>query len=383
MAQIQGFIDPQFQSLESLFADAVSKSHSGGAAFSLRVDGREVVNLWGGNAAAGKPWTQSTSSVIFSCTKGLVSLLAGHLVSQGKLDLDAPVADYWPEFAQNGKELITVRQAMSHHAGLSALRYPLEKADVLDWQRMVHHLEVAKPLFPAHGPHQYHAVTFGWLVGEILHRITGKTLGPLFRDTISAPLGADAWIGVPEGQLPSVAKLLNSPSNPPGLSKDDPIWTGLKAYERDAMTLGNAFPLGLAGHDEGFNDPEIQKAEIGGAGGIATASALSKIWSAAAGCEDLFIIDEASIEDMTTLQATGQPAIAIDPPQANWGTGFMLNSDHRQFLSGKSFGHDGFGGQVTFADVDAKVGFAFITNDLQVEREYRADSLVSQLKRLL
>lgn len=383
MSNIFGHVDPSFQALEPLFADAVKNSHEGGAAFSLRVDGVEVVNLWGGNDGKGAQWKQDTSSVIFSCTKGLVSLLAAKLVSDGRLELDLPVAHYWPEFAQNGKEKITVRQAMSHHAGLSAFRYPLEKPDVIDWNRMVHHLEVAEPLFPADGPHQYHAVTFGWLVGEILHRITGKTLGPLFQEVLTSPLSAAAWIGIPKEELDHVARLLNSPANPPAPALDDPIWEGIKAYERDAMTLGNAFPVGLSEGDTGFNDPEIRMAEIGGAGGIGTASALSKIWSAAAGAENYKFLDQSTIDDMTTLQSAGQPAIPIDPPQAIWGTGFMLTSDHRKFLTEKSFGHDGFGGQVTFADVDAKVGFAFVTNDLQTEREYRADSLVTELRRLL
>ncbi|MEY4398307.1 MAG: hypothetical protein RLZ53_883 [Actinomycetota bacterium] len=382
MSNIQGHIDSRFKTLEPLFADAVAKSHDGGAALSVRVDGVEVINVWGGSDGKGSPWQENTSSVIFSCTKGLVSLLAAKLVTEGKLQLDLPVAHYWPEFAQNGKGAITVRQAMSHHAGLSAFRYPLEKEDVVDWSRMVHHLEVAEPIFPANGPHQYHAVTFGWLVGEILHRITGKSLGPLFQEALASPLNANAWIGLPKSELGQVARLLNSPVNPEAPAFDDPIWNGVKAYERDAMTLGNAFPMGLSEGDEGFNDPEIRMAEIGGAGGIGTASALSKIWSAAAGAENYTFLNQETIDDMTKLQSTGQPAIPIDPPQANWGTGFMLTSDHRKFLTTKSFGHDGFGGQVTFADVDAKLGFAFITNDLQTEREHRADSLVSELRRL-
>jgi CubicO group peptidase (beta-lactamase class C family) len=383
MNSFDGYIHPDFSALEPVFADALRETPVGGAAFALRVGGKEVVNVWGGNADSGKPWVENTSTVIFSCTKGLVSLLAAKLVAEGKLDLDLPVSHYWPEFAQNGKSQITVRQAMSHHAGLSALRYPIEKADVLDWSRMVHHLEVAEPLFPADGPHQYHAVTFGWLVGEILHRVTGKTLGPLMQESLSKPLSAETWIGAPKSELGRVAKLLNSPKNPPAITADDPIWTGLKVYERDAMTLGNAFPMGLAEGEVGFNDPEIRMAEIGGAGGIATASALAKIWSAAAGAENYKFLNQETIDDMTVMQSTGLPAIPIDPPQANWGSGFMLSSEARSFLSNKSFGHDGFGGQVTFADVDAKVGFAFVTNDMQVHGDNRANSLVAALRKIL
>lgn len=383
MREFDGYIHPDFSIFEAAFEKVLHETPVGGAAFSLRVDGEEVVNLWGGNASPGKPWSQDTASVIFSCTKGLVSLLAAKLVSERKLDLDLPVSQYWPEFAQNGKDKITVRQAMSHHAGLSALRYPIEKADVLDWSRMVHHLEVAEPLFPADGPHQYHAVTFGWLVGEILHRITGKTLGPLLQSELAGPLGANAWIGIPNSEQSRVARLLNSPKNPPALTADDPLWTGVKVYERDAMTLGNAFPMGLAEGDVGFNDPAIQRAEIGGAGGIATAAALSKIWSAAAGAENYRFLNQETIDDMSSIQSSGLPAIPIDPPQATWGTGFMLSSEARSFLTDKSFGHDGFGGQVTFADVENKVGFAFITNDMQVQGDNRANSLVAALREVI
>lgn len=369
--------------MRPIFESALSKSHGRGAAFSLRVKGVEVVSLWGGMATDEANWVETTPSVIFSCTKGLVSILAAQLVNQGKLDLDYPVAHYWPEFAQNGKADITVRQAMSHHAGLSALRETLHKEDVLEWNRMVHHLETAERLFPADGPHQYHAVTFGWIIGEILHRITGKTLGALFQERIAKPLGVQAWIGVPENQLQNIAHLYPSPDNPKPPAKDDPFWSGIKAFERDAMTLGDAFPLELTGGNEGFNDSEIRMAEIGGAGGIASATALSKIWSAASGAEEVQLLSSAVITQMTSVQSEGCPVIPYDPPYARWGTGFMLTSDSRQFLSDKSFGHDGFGGMVTFGDTDSEVGFAFITNDLQTEREYRADALVTELKRIL
>ena len=382
--RVQGFASSGFETLKPVFADVLAKSHGRGAAFSLHVGGEHVLSLWGGTAREGVPWQASTPSVIFSCSKGLVSLVAGQLVSKGRLVLDAPVAHYWPEFAQNGKETITVRQLMSHHAGLSALETSLSPADVVDWSRMVEVLAAARPIFDPNGPHQYHAVTFGWLVGEVCSRVTGVDFAGLFQQRIAGPLEVDAWFGVPASRQGEVAELYPSPDDAPAPAFDDPHWDGIRRFERDAMTLGNAFPYGLVAPGVGFNNSEIQRAPIPGAGGIASAEALSKIWSAAAGQHpEVQILDAETIADMRREQAAGDPAIHMEPPYPRWGTGFMLTSDTRDFLTADSFGHDGFGGQVTFADPEYGVGFAFITNDLQTSGDERAAKLVRTLRRLL
>lgn len=383
-AGVQGFATDRYATLLPLFSDALSKSHGRGAAFSLRVAGEHVVSLWGGQAREAEAWHESTSSVIFSCSKGLVSLVAGQLVSEGRLNLDAPVAEYWPEFAQNGKHAITVRQLMSHHGGLSALETPLTQADVVDWSRMVQVLAAARPIFDPNGPHQYHAVTFGWLVGEVCSRVTGTDFAELFQQRIARPLQVGAWFGVPAVRQPEVAELFPSPDDEPALAIDDPHWEGIRRFERDAMTLGHAFPYGLIAAGEGFNNPSIQRAPIPGAGGIASATALSKIWSAAAGThEEIHILDASTIVEMRREQAAGDPAIHMEPPYPRWGTGFMLTSDTRDFLTDDSFGHDGFGGQVTFADPRHEVGFAFISNDLQSSNDLRAAALVRELRKIL
>lgn len=379
-----GFATDKFADLVPVFAEALAKSHGRGASFSLRVKGEHVVSLWGGNARDDLPWRANTSSVIFSSSKGLVSLLAGELVREGLLDLDAPVARYWPEFAANGKAEITVRELMSHHGGLSALEQSLTQADVLDWNRMVEVLAAARPIFDSKGPHQYHAVTFGWLVGEVLARVSGVRFAELFQQRIARPLQADAWFGVPIDQQAEVAELFGSPDDAPPPSFDDPHWDGIRRYERDAMTLGAAFPYGKIAPGIGFNDPVVRVAAIPGAGGIATADALSKIWSAASGPhEAIQLMDAATIEDMIVEQAAGDPAIHMEPPYPRWGTGFMLNSESREMLTEKSFGHDGYGGQVSFADPLHQVGFAFITNELQGVGDLRATNLIRTLKRVL
>jgi CubicO group peptidase (beta-lactamase class C family) len=378
-----GQVSPGFEKLLPVFEEALTASHGAGCALNIRVDGKEVASLWGGEARPGVLWAESTSTILMSCTKALVSLIAAKFVSTGKLDLDLPVAEYWPEFAQAGKSKITVRQAMSHHAGLSALRKPLNRSDVLDWKKMVHALETSEPLFDSNGPHQYHAVTFGWLVGEILCRISGHPLRELIVREISQPLGIEAWIGIPENKLQATALMQESPENPLAPPMGSEHWAGLKKYELEAMTLGNAFPYGPITPTSGFNDSEIRMAEIGGAGGISSAPALAQIWSAAADAESVKLVNQLVIDDMTRVQSAGDPAIHMNPPYPTWGTGFMLSSEARRFLTAKSFGHDGFGGQVTFGDRENKVGFAFITNDMQTVNDNRANSLVDALREII
>lgn len=355
----------------------------GGCALAIRVGGVEVASLWGGQAKPGKPWVEETMTVLMSCSKALVSLIAAKFVSEGILELDVPVSKYWPEFAQAGKAEITVRQLMSHHGGLSALDESLTRADVLNWDRMIEVLARSKPIFSPDGPHQYHAATFGWLVGEVLRRVSGQSLADLVQSQLSKPLGAEAWIGIIANRLDAVAELALSPENPAPPAIDSEHWSGVKRYEMLAMTLGAAFPYASITPNTGFNDPEVQMASIGGAGGISSAKSLAKIWSAAADAEPEKLVNQEVINDMTRPQSTGDPAIHMDPPYPAWGTGFMLNSEARMFLTENSFGHDGYGGQVTFADREYKVGFAFITNDIQTANDNRANELVLALRDIL
>ncbi len=169
-----------------------------GGALAIFVDGELVANLWGGIADERdrRARQRDTASVIFSCTKGLMSLLVARLVEQGRLDYAAPVARYWPEFAANGKGSVTVAEAFSHRAGLSAPVEDLELADILDWDVVTSKLAAQAPLWPPGEGYAYHALTHGWLAGELVRRVTGQSPGAYFRDAV-APLGAAAWIGAP------------------------------------------------------------------------------------------------------------------------------------------------------------------------------------------
>jgi CubicO group peptidase (beta-lactamase class C family) len=381
---VEGSVAAGFEPLGEAFAQALAGSHGHGGALHIRMDGKVVVDLWGGKASSDQLWKNDTPSLIFSCTKGLVSILAGELVREGLLDLDAPVSAYWPEFDQHGKGSMPVRWLMSHRAGLPAVRKDLELADVVNWERITDVLAEEEPLLPPGETYQYHALTFGWLTGEIIRRITGKGVAEFFVERIVKPLGVAAWMGMPEAELHRVAELYSAAPPPEALPLPPGIDPGLADLNERAMTLGSAFPADFAEANAGFNSDEVRQAVIPGAGGIATAPALATIWSATvSNAEAIRLLDDEVIADMSREQVSGQPAVPLPGPWQRWGTGFMLSSEARPFLSNASFGHDGAGGQVSFADPEYKLGFAYLTNDLQRTGDKRGILLVEVLRDVL
>ena len=163
--EVGGSVAAGFEPLVETFAESLARSHGHGGALHIRVAGNVVADLWGGNASPGQSWQQDTPTVIFSCTKGLVAILIGELVCEGRLDLDASASAYWPEFAARGKDSIPVRWLLSHRAGLPATRRDLQIADIVNWDRMVEVLADEEPLLPPDTGHVYHALTYGWLAG--------------------------------------------------------------------------------------------------------------------------------------------------------------------------------------------------------------------------
>lgn len=380
--QVGGGVAAGFEPLVETFAETLALSHGRGGALHIRVAGNVVADLWGGWASLARSWQQDTPTVIFSCTKGLVAILIGELVREGRLDLDAPASAYWPEFAACGKDSIPVRWLLSHRAGLPATRRNLQLADILNWDRMVQVLAEEEPLLPPDKGHVYHALTYGWLAGEIIRRVTGTAVEEFFAQRLVRPLQVEAWIGVPNEELPRVAQLYKAPTAP-GVSPPlvDPEAAALA--ER-AMTLGAALPVEVAEPNAGFNSDEIRRAVIPGAGGVATAQALATIWSATVSdAESIRLLNNMVIADMCREQSAGEPALPVPGPWSRWATGFMLSSERRPFLTEDSFGHDGLGGQVAFADPQYEVGFAFLTNDLQEFYDPRGVVLVQVLRRVL
>ncbi|MBO9627297.1 MAG: beta-lactamase family protein [Microbacterium sp.] len=386
-AVIHGHAAPGLEAVAAAFEESFAGKPEMGAALSVRHRGRVVVDLWGGCAdpGSGTPWGEETASVIFSCTKGLVSVLAAQLVQEGLLDYEAPVVDYWPEYGAAGKAATRVKDVLAHRAGLSAPRVPIPPERVTDWAAVTAQLAAQEPLWEPGSAYAYHAITHGWLAGELVRRVGGESVGERFRRTIAEPLGAAAWIGLPPGLHDRVAHMTAGPTllrlsadQEAAAPHDGPDWLAL------AMTLGGAFPRELVGEDAGFNDRRIREAEIPGAGGIATARALATIWSATfIETDGVRLLGDATIEAATEPQSGGEPFFAVPPPWPRWGMGLQLDSEARRYLTPSGFGHDGAGGQVAFADPTSGVGFAFLTNQMEAIDDVRATRVVDALRAAL
>ncbi|MGJ4845565.1 serine hydrolase domain-containing protein [Leifsonia sp. Le1] len=379
---IAGTVEPGYERVADAFERAFDGRPTMGAGLTIRVGGRRVVHLWGGLAdeRSRSPWREDTASVVFSCTKGLMSILVARLVQDGLLDYEAPVARYWPDFAAAGKGDVTVAQLLSHRAGLSALREPLTIDQLVDWDHVTSLLAAEEPLWQPGTGYAYHAVTHGWLAGELVRRATGQSAGQYFA-ALAGDHTSGAWIGLPDAAASRVAHLQASDSQVEAgeeLGEAPSPWTAL------AMTLGGALPAQLVTPDGGFNDPRIRAAEIPGAGGIATADALSAIWSATVTETDgRTLLDDATLDAALIPMSEGEPVFPSPAPWPRWARGFQLDSEARRYLGDASFGHDGAGGQVAFADRDAKAGFAFVTNWMEAGGDDRATRIVDAFRAVL
>ncbi|CAN5233848.1 serine hydrolase domain-containing protein [soil metagenome] len=384
---IHGDGESGFEAVRDAFASAFAGKPDMGAALSVRHRGRTVVDLWGGIAdeRTPAPWQEHTPSVIFSCTKGLSALMAARLVQEGRLDYEARVTEYWPEFGAAGKGDVRVKDLLSHRSGLSAPRIPLTADDVLDWDRVVAALAAQEPLWEPGTGYAYHAITHGWLVGEVIRRVTGLSVGQYFEQLVSGPLHAEAWIGLPAGVHDRVAHMQVGPTlTQLNRQLAEARTPGQTDWSNEAMTLGGAFTPELITVDGGFNSPAVQSAEIPGAGGIATARSLATIWSATVTeTEGVRLLDGPTIAEATRVQTEGAPVWDVPGPWPRWGMGFQLDSEARRYLGGSGFGHDGAGGQCAFADPEYGVGFAFLTNQMEAIDDLRATRIVDSLREVL
>src|SRR5579862_6432760 len=195
---VQGNCDARFTPVRDVFIENFSTFGETGAALAIQLDGKPVVDIWAGYAdeSRTRQWQRDTIANVYSTTKGMTAICAHRLVDQGRLDLDTPVAKYWPEFAQAGKDQLPVRYLLSHRAGLPAVRKILPPEALYDWNTMTSALAAQEPWWVPGTKHGYHAITYGWLVGEVVRRASGKTLGTYFHDEIVSPLGLDAHIGL-------------------------------------------------------------------------------------------------------------------------------------------------------------------------------------------
>jgi CubicO group peptidase (beta-lactamase class C family) len=363
--EIHGSCDPRFAKVKQAFAENLRSQNEVGASVSVCVDGETVVDLWAGftDQQRTKPWQRDTLVNVYSTTKGMTALCAHRLVEEGKLDLDAPVSRYWPEFGAAGKSQLPVRLLLGHRAGLPAVRSLLPPEALYDWDAITSALAAETPWWTPGEQHGYHAVTFGWLVGEVVRRISGRSLGTYFRDEIAKPLDADFQIGLPDAEHGRVGEMsaipLDAPADGEGMSlamtfMKDPEGMAARAFMNPSSML------------QGPNNAAWRRAEIPGANGHATARGLARIYGAVARGGDLdgvHVIGRESIERCREEQSRGRDAVLqID---TRFGLGFMLPQGRPGTDFGPSpgaFGHPGAGGSVGFADPERRVGFGYVMN---------------------
>jgi len=339
-----------------------------GASVCVRVDGEVVVDLWGGLTHEGgdEPWTADTIGVVFSCTKGAVALCAHVLAARGKLDLDAAVADYWPEFATVGKEAATVKMLLDHSVGVPAVRDPVPPGGCCDFDYMAERVAAETPFWSPGTRNGYHMMTFGWTVGELVRRVSGKSLGATFRELVGEPLGLDFWIGLPEADESRVAPVI--PFAPQPGAEIGPFTRALISDPKSIQALSL---LNLGGFDP--NSRECHAAEIGGGGGIGNARSLSGMYaplSLGGSLGDVTLVDHERLVRMGEVSmATNEDATLLIPTR--FGLGFMKSMDNRRRPSGDrdsavlgaaAFGHVGAGGSIGFADPDARLSFGYSMN---------------------
>jgi CubicO group peptidase (beta-lactamase class C family) len=349
------------------------------------VGGRPAVDLWGGiaDARTGRVWDRNTAAVIFSCSKAILAICTYLLVEEGRIDLDQPIADYWPGFGQRGKAAITVREALSHRAGLASLDTDLSLADVLAWDPVIRALEDQRPLHAPDRGHLYHAMTYGWLVGEVIRRVSGLTPGRFFRATIGDPLDLRTWIGTPDTIRASVAWM-----EPPLPDEDsDAARESARIAEQNpvvdrSLTMCGAFGFPAEHGYVTFNDPAIQEAEIPAANGVSTAESLARLYAACVtGINGPPLLRRATIEDGLRPRSGGQQLSGMPDDGSRWGTGFQLASPPTQPMLGPgSFGHAGAGGQLGFGDVEHGVGFAYLSNQMGGYGDARASELTKAVR---
>jgi CubicO group peptidase (beta-lactamase class C family) len=364
-----GYAKPGFEGVQEAFTRVIA-AHPGGCSAALYVGGEEMLHLWGGRSTAtDQPFTSESLVMTASVTKGVTSLCAMMLADRGELDIDAPVARYWPEFAAAGKDRIPVRWLLTHQAGLPVFdpAAALTPADMLDWEKITGMLAAQEPLWEPGTLTGYHAVTFGYLVGEVIRRVSGQTVGQFLQAEAAGPVGAEFWIGLPEEQehrvLPNVLPLERASDVPDlprlyaerGIDPGSPLARAMLASPR-----GDAGP-----GDQVWNTQGFHAAEIPAVNGIGTARGLARLFAACTGDLDgVRLLSPGIVAAARTPQTDAVPTapeftVLTDTPP-RFGLGFQLPGPPLVTMLGPGcFGCTGAGGRLAFAYPEQAVAFAF------------------------
>jgi CubicO group peptidase (beta-lactamase class C family) len=370
---VEGTCKPGFERVAEAFKANFDANGEVGASVFLTVGSETVVDLWGGIAdpKAGTPWKKDTVSIVFSCTKGATALCAHILASRGKLDLDAPVVELWPEFGQHGKAHVTTRMMLDHSAGVPALRAKVKDDGPYDWAYMTGRLADEEPFWVPGTRNGYHGFTFGWTVGEMVRRASGKSLGTFFQEEVAKPLGLDFWIGLPEEIEPRVAPILPHVYKAEDMKTPFLLDLGTNKQSPASLFFFNV----VAWRTGGANTRAGHAAEIGAANGITNARGLAGMYAPLAN-------GGGKLVDGKTLARMGEVSMATHDDATlriptRFALGFMKSMDNRRralgaklfgedcdsvILGSPAFGHVGAGGSLGFADPAAGLSFGYTMN---------------------
>lgn len=368
---MDGSVHPDFADLAVVFGRQLRRT-TGGAAVAVYHHGELVVDLWGGRRTAETPWQRDTLAMCFSTTKGVASFAVHLLADRGEIDYDAPMARYWPQFAQAGKSAVTVRHVLTHSAGLHRIRTLIDHADrMLDWDYMVAALERAEPAYPPGTRNGYHAFTYGWLTGELVRRVSGVPIAQFVDEQVAAPLDLDGLtIGCPPEQRERIAPL--EPIGAPivrrfGLQRGAALMGGpigsapaLVGLPVNLRRMANALmPRGI---EDVLWGPEIMDAAIPAANGFFTARSLAKMYAVLAGrgeTEGRRLLSESTIEKIGVVHSRGPDLVVVMPMR--WRLGYHFAATSRGSVS-TGYGHFGFGGSGGWADPKTGLAIAMVCN---------------------
>ncbi|WP_435972655.1 serine hydrolase domain-containing protein [Streptomyces sp. Qhu_M48] len=358
---LEGHCDPRFAAVRDAFEANFRTREELGAAVTVQVHGETVVDLWGGwaDAARTRRWERDTVVNVWSTTKGVTALCAHLLADRGLLDLDAPVASYWPEFGAGGKEALPVRHLLSHRAGLAGLREPLPLAEFYDWEVTTARLAATEPWWEPGTRSGYHAMTYGFLVGEVIRRITGRLPGAFLHDEITGPLGIDFTIGLPEKEADRAAELVHP--RPPQAGGQEAAFA---QWEPVALAALANPPVGAAQ----ANSPEWRAAELPAANGHGTARAVAQLYGVFAGrgrSGGHRVLSESAAERAREGQGACRDLVlgAGHGHETECALGLWLSGPHGSYgPNPRAVGHDGFGGSCGLADPESGVSLGYVMN---------------------
>ncbi|OBK19521.1 serine hydrolase domain-containing protein [Mycobacterium asiaticum] len=360
---IQGSCASNFVGVRDAFERNFALRGEVGAAVAVWVDGHLVVNLWGGSAdAAGRrPWQEDTLTTVLSGTKGLTSTCVHQLADRGELDLHAPITRYWPEFGQAGKDAITLAMVMSHRSGVIGPRTRLTTEQLCDWDYVCGQLAIAEPWWKPGTAQGYHMTTFGFILGEVFRRVTGRTIGQYLRTEIAQPIGAELHIGLTPAEQARCAERVNKPTGRQLLAElqapSDP--TSLDDHPKAGMSISMGF---LADDDLDTENLQLwRQLEFPGTNAQVSALGMATFYNALAQEK---LLSREHMDLIRVCQGGLEPDLVLGPRVADhgWGLGYMLNQRCINGPNPQVFGHGGLGGSFAFVDLEHRIGYGYVSN---------------------